>query len=117
MIFGFDIVKYGLMDGASIWSVDHSNSIHNDNSIDNLAFVTRSANSSKRDKQVSVFDYFLYFLNMEQTVEKDECVEVANCNSESFVKNEDTEEVLCRFDRMLTAEEAAAKYGFIIVDA
>lgn len=117
MTFGFDIVKYGLMDGASIWSVDHSNSKHDDNSIDNLAFVTRSVNSSKKDKQISVFDYFLYFLNMEQTAKEDECIEVGNSNSDSCIKSEDTEEELSRFDRMLTAEEAAAKFGFIIVDA
>lgn len=116
MVYGFDIVKYGLMDGSSIWSVDHSNSIHDDNSIDNLAFVTRSANSSKKDKQISVFDYFLYFLNMEQVVEEDECVEVGTATSGICVKSEDAEDEMSWFDRKLTAEEAAAKFGFIIVD-
>ncbi len=66
MVYGFDWVKYALMDSNSILSIDHTNAIHDDNRIDNLALTSRSANNSKKAKIENIFDYFLYFMGMGQ---------------------------------------------------
>ena len=115
MVFGFDIVKFGLMEGSSIFTVDHSNAIHDDNRLDNLAFTTRSQNCQKKDKQMSIFDYFLYFLNREQIAEEVE--EDKADSSECNVVDKQSEEYWPKWARKMTAEEMAREFGLIIVDA
>ena len=47
-------------------TVDHINSKHDDNRIDNFALLTRSANDSKGskvDETSYYFDFFPYFMN------------------------------------------------------
>lgn len=66
MVYGLEIMKFAIMEGSSIMTVDHINSKHDDNRIDNFALLTRSANDSKGskvDETSYYFDFFPYFMN------------------------------------------------------
>lgn len=116
MVYGFDAVKYSLMERHSIMTTDHQNSKHNDNRIDNLALVTRTANNQKKDTNLKIFDYGMYFMDLEQPEEK---VKVVNRQLSKEEMRKETEEALAELELLhknMTAEDYASKYGFIIVE-
>lgn len=115
MLFGFEWVKYALMESGSIMSIDHTNAHHSDNRIDNLSLTSRSANTSKRDKQIAIFDFSLYFSGLEQ-------VEVKEIESEDTVDcwcKEPTEEEYAEFIALnnaeVTIEDIAEMFGGVMV--
>ena len=62
MIYGLEVMKYGVMEGNSIFTIDHINGIHNDNNIENLQLLTRISNDKKRNKPQNWYlDYFIYW--------------------------------------------------------
>lgn len=64
MVYGLECVKYTLMEGNSILTVDHINGIHNDNRVDNLQLLTRKSNEDKREgKDYYYYDYFDLWVN------------------------------------------------------
>lgn len=117
MVYGFTGgVCYSLMERHSIMTTDHQNSKHNDNRIDNLALVTRTANNQKKDTNLKIFDYGMYFMGLEQPEEK---VKVVNRQLSKEEMRKETEEALAELELLhknMTAEDYAAKYGFIIVE-
>ncbi len=116
MVYGFDAVKYSLMERHSIMTTDHQNSKHNDNRIDNLALVTRTANNQKKDTNLKIFNYGMYFMGLEQPEEKEK---VVNRQLSKEEMRKETEEALAELELLhknMTAEDYAAKYGFIIVE-
>ena len=64
MVYGIDCCKFAQMEANSVFTIDHIDSIHDHNTIDNLALLTRKANNSKGDKVEDKagfqFDYFKY---------------------------------------------------------
>ena len=108
MVYGFSGgVCFTLMERNSVMTCDHQNAKHNDNRIDNLALVTRTANNKKKDTNLKIFDYGLYFMGLEQKEEKVLSAEEIAQEREKLIEERCEE---------LTAEEAARKYGFIIVE-
>lgn len=107
MVYNFEAVRYSLMERHSIMTIDHQNANHSCNKIDNLALVTRTANNQKKDTQLKIFDYGLYFMGLEQPEEKVVSAEDIEKEREQLIEEK------CR---ELTAEEAARKFGFIIVE-
>lgn len=62
MVYGLEVMKYGVMEGNSIFTIDHINGIHNDNNIENLQLLTRISNDKKRNKPQNWYlDYFIYW--------------------------------------------------------
>lgn len=58
MVYGLECVKYTLMEGNSILTIDHWNGVHYDNKIDNLQILTRKANYDKeRGKAPYCYDF------------------------------------------------------------
>lgn len=114
MVYGFDWVKYSLMESGSIMSVDHTNAKHNDNRVNNLSLTSRSANTSKRDKQVKIFDFSLYFGGFEQVEEVELEEEKENC----WCK-EPTEEEYAEFIALnnaeVTIEDIAELFGSEVI--
>lgn len=63
MVWNLEIMKFGLMEANSIFTIDHINSKHDCNNVDNLALLTRQHNCSKGDKDNAsgfYIDYFSY---------------------------------------------------------
>lgn len=61
-VYGLEVMKYGVMEANSIFTIDHINGVHNDNSIDNLQLLTRKANNLKKSEPEGYyFDYFSYW--------------------------------------------------------
>ncbi len=63
MVYGLEVVKFGLMEANSILTIDHIDSKHDNNNIDNFALLTRQHNCSKGSKEVDsgfYIDYFSY---------------------------------------------------------
>lgn len=121
MVMGFDMCKFSCMENNSILSIDHTIPQHNCNKLDNLALTSRSKNNSKKAKIISIFDYFLYFMGMEQVE-----VQVEEVSEEKDAKNdipewlkeptkEEWDEFIAYHTRPMTAEELCKKYGFIMV--
>lgn len=62
MVYGIEVMKYGIMECNSIFSVDHINGVHNANGIDNLQLLTRLSNEDKKKNPNGFyFDYFGYW--------------------------------------------------------
>lgn len=117
MVYGFTGgVCYSLMERNSIMTCDHiTPNSYSDNRIDNLALVTRTANNQKKDTNLKIFDYGMYFMGLEQPEEK---VKVVNRQLSKEEMRKETEEALAELELLhknMTAEDYAAKYGFIIV--
>lgn len=60
MVFGINPLRFVLMEGSSWWTIDHKNSIHDDNRLDNLDLLPRKANNSKGATEKQYFDWFFY---------------------------------------------------------
>lgn len=64
MVFGIDCCRFAQMEANSVFTIDHIDSKHDHNSIDNLALLTRKANNCKGDKVDEKagfqFDFFRY---------------------------------------------------------
>lgn len=117
MVYGFTGgVCYSLMERHSIMTCDHiTPNSYSDNRIDNLALVTRTANNQKKDTNLKIFDYGMYFMGLEQPEEKEK---VVNRQLSKEEMRKETEEALAELELLhknMTAEDYAAKYGFIIV--
>jgi len=121
MVHGFDACKYAVMESNSILSLDHTIPQHNLNKISNLGLCSRSKNNSKKAKIISIFDYFLYFMGMDQVE-----VQVEEVSEEKDEKNsipewlkeptkEEWDEFIAYHTRPMTAEELCRKFGFIMV--
>lgn len=61
LVYGLNTIKFAMMEGHSIMTIDHINGKHDDNRIDNFDLLTRKANNSKGDSDnTEWFDYFFY---------------------------------------------------------
>ena len=75
MVYGYEQVRLAMTEANSCYTIDHINSKHSDNRIDNLALVSRKANNQKKGTDLKIFDYFLYFNDLPQIeVAKEEIV-------------------------------------------
>ena len=64
MVYGLEVMKYGIMDCNSIFTIDHINGYHKDNRIENLQLLTRKANDQKKYCESDYFfNYFDYWEN------------------------------------------------------
>lgn len=62
MVYGLEVMKYGIMESNSIFTIDHIDGIHNNNKIENLQLLTRKSNDQKKNKpNAFYFDYFGYW--------------------------------------------------------
>lgn len=62
-VYGLEIMKYGVMEHNSIFTIDHINGVATDNRIDNLQLLTRTDNESKQKNPDGwYFDYFGYWV-------------------------------------------------------
>lgn len=62
MVYGLEVMKYGIMESNSIFTIDHIDGRHNNNKIENLQLLTRKSNDQKKNKPNSFyFDYFGYW--------------------------------------------------------
>lgn len=62
MVYGLEVMKYGIMENNSIFTIDHIDGGHNNNKIENLQLLTRKANDQKKNKpNAFYFDYFGYW--------------------------------------------------------
>lgn len=123
MVMGFDKCKFSCMENNSILSIDHTIPQHNCNKLDNLALTSRSKNNSKKAKIISIFDYFLYFMGMDQVE-----VQVEEVSEEKDAKNdipewlkeptkEEWDEFIAYHNRPLTADEIAEMFDGVVVVA
>ncbi len=121
MVYGFDTCKFAVQESNSILSLDHTIPQHNLNEISNLGLCSRSKNNSKKAKIENIFDYFLYFMGMEQVeVQAEEVSEEKDTKNDipEWLKEPTKEEwdaFIAYHNRPITAEEACRKYGFIMV--
>lgn len=63
MVYGIEVMKFALMEANSPLTIDHIDSVHDNNAIDNLALLTRTHNCSKgckTDGKGFYIDYFNY---------------------------------------------------------
>lgn len=64
MVYGLEVMKYGIMDSNSIFTIDHIDGVHNNNRIENLQLLTRKANDQKKYNECDFyFNYFEYWEN------------------------------------------------------
>lgn len=64
MVYGLEVMKYGIMDSNSIFTIDHIDGTHNNNKISNLQLLTRKANDQKKFyPNAFYFNYFDYWEN------------------------------------------------------
>lgn len=62
VVYGLDAMKFGVMDGQSIFTIDHIDETHDNNTITNLQLLTRKSNDDKKNSySLWVFDYFTYW--------------------------------------------------------
>ena len=62
MVYGLEVMKYGIMENNSIFTIDHIDGRHNNNKIENLQLLTRKSNDQKKNKPNDFyFDYFWYW--------------------------------------------------------
>lgn len=65
MVFGINVCRFTMMEGHSIYTIDHKNGIHDCNKIDNFDLLPRKANNSKGDTEKGFFDWFFYLSGYE----------------------------------------------------
>lgn len=80
-VYGLEVMKYGLMDYDSIFTIDHINGTTIDNRIDNLQLLTRKDNKLKEQHPDRwYFDYFGYWTKQ---------IDAAKRNQQNFKYRQD----------------------------
>lgn len=109
MVYGLEPMLPALMNSNSIFSVDHINGCHSENSIENLRIVSNNDNNSKKGKEnysEFIFDWGLFYLGLPQQVEE---------RKEYEKEKEDIQVRKIDWDAKLSPLEFAALFEYSVV--
>lgn len=111
LVYGLEIMAPAIMEANSIFTVDHINSQHDDNRLENLQLVSRKNNNNKKGSALQIFDYFCYFNNLPQPKTNEEKISEEKCEKNTFSPID-----FSAFSRVLPKQDDEPLKTFVIKD-